>query len=229
MIRRWAIFPAAWPLGILWVATLLLTFPPADAQPVDPRFETPEQAVHFTFARYRNAVLVRDGETAYATVDTRTRAYYDRLIDLIKYGSGEELRERTFTDLTIILSSRQFIPRDSLAGMDGRALFVHAVGSGWTDREIVVAGLGPIEFRDDTAIAVATRTGVHTLFHWVFRFEEDRWHLDLAEQMRGIDEASRQMLAAEGLEPADLAFAMLMRGAGPDIVSEEIWEPPFTT
>jgi hypothetical protein len=215
---------------IVAVALLAATFliPSAAGQAQDPRFESQEDAVRFSFARYRNALMTRDGQTAYATTDTNTRAYYDRLIDLIKFGSEEELHEQSYTDLTIILSSRQFIEPDSLALMDGRSLFAHAVDRGWTDREIVAAGVGPIEFRDDVAYGRATLSGVHTLFHWVFRLEDGRWMLDLAEQMRAIDEASTAMLAREGLTPAELAYLMLLRGSGADQVSPDIWQPPFT-
>jgi hypothetical protein len=199
----------------------------AGAQPIDPRFENQEEAVHFTFARYRNAVLTRDGAAAWATVDSNTHAYYQRLIDQIKYGSQEELQQLSYTDLTIILSSRQFIDRDSLAGMDGRAVFEHAVRRGWTDRDLVTAGVGPVEFRDDVAYGRMTSRNLHTPFHWVFRFQKGRWHLDLAAQMEVIDQLSQAMLADEGLSPADLAYAMLVRGVGADAVSPDIWQPPL--
>jgi hypothetical protein len=213
------------------LAVLLLLAPLAadtHAQSRDARFATDEEAVRFTFERYRNAILARDGETAYDCVDENTRRYYARIMDHVKYDAEDALRELSFTDLTIILAARQFIAQDTLATMDGRDLFVHAVDNGWTDREIVVASLGPVEFSDGAAHAPALVNRRATLFHWVFHFEDGRWRLDLATQLAAIDDASRQMLASEGLEPADLAYGMLVRGAGADIVSPEIWNPPFT-
>lgn len=217
-------------LRLLTLALVLATPLAADAtaQARDDRFTTDEEAVRFTFDRYRNAILARDGKTAYDCVDRNTRGYYDRIIEYVKYAPEATLRDLSFTDLTIILAARQFIPHDSLALMDGRDLFVHAVDSGWTDREIVVAGVGTVEFRDGVAFAPALINRRETLFHWVFHFEDQRWRLDLATQLEAIDQASRQLLAAEGLEPADLAYGMLVRGAGADVVSPAIWQPPFT-
>lgn len=211
----------------LAAAVCLMATPTLQAQALDPRFENQEEAVHFTFARYRNAILTRDGATAWATVDTHTRAYYDRLLDQIKYATADELRQLSYTDLTIILASRQFIDRDTLAAMDGRALFVHAVERGWTDRDLVTAGVGPVEFRGDVAYGRMTSKNMHTPFHWVFRFQEDRWFLDLAAQMEVIDRLSEGMLASEGLSAADLAYAMLLRGVGPDEILPDIWQPPL--
>jgi len=150
------------------------------------------------------------------------------IFDLVKYGQQDELIELSFTDLTIVLSSRQFIPVDQLAMMDGAALFMHAVDRGWTDRELVVAGVGDIEFREGVAYGRALLNQVHTLFHWIFRLEGGEWRIDLMSQMEAIDAASTEMLAREGLSPADLAYAMLVRGAGADEVSPAIWHPPFS-
>jgi hypothetical protein len=214
--------------GITALAVLLLVgplAPEAQGQSRDLRFQTDEEAVQFTFARYRNAILARDGATAYDCVDTNTRAYYDRLIDLIHYGDSETLRQQTYTDLTIILSSRQFIDRDTLVAMTGKDLFENAVNRGWSDRELVAAGLGPVAIDGETAVARATISNVHTLFHWVFRWEDTRWRLDLAAQLEGIDDGIRLMLRDEGLDPVDLAFAMLVRGAGPDEVTDDVWDP----
>lgn len=211
--------------ALLAVALLAPLAAPAYSQAQDPRFQTDEEAIAFTFARYRNAVLARDGATAYDCVDENTRAYYDRLIDLIKFGEMETLRAQTYTDLTIILSSRQFIERDVLVEMTGRDLFVNAVDKGWTDRELVAAGLGPVSIDGTTALSRATISNVHTLFHWIFRLEDQRWRLDLAAQLEAIDGGIREMLTAEGLDSADLAFAMLVRGAGTDVVTDEVWQP----
>jgi len=200
-------------------ALFCLLAPTAHAQATD------TDAVREAFATYRNAAAARDGAAAYSRVDSTTRAYYEMLAQLARHAPAEEVRSLPFAEQLTVLASRLRIPAETLVGMDGRDLFAYAVEQGWVGRDVVRAGLGPVEVRGDVARGQASQGAQMLPLALEFRKEEGVWRLNLVAMLRAAEGPMGLVMQQAGYTPSAFVLRMLEGETG-EPVPESVWTPP---
>lgn len=204
--------------NVLMVFALVLAAPSA----------SDETDVRRSFERYREALQRGDGKTAYAQIDSASRAYYEELLNKTKYATPAECAQFPTLDKLSILLARVQIPRDTLASFDGQDFFRYAVEHGWVSHvgEDSVA-IESIEFETDEArVYIRHEQGVSPYPH-VFKKESGNWRLSLVS-MLPIGEASmHRHLERAGVDEQDFLFDAV-EGAVGTRPTDQTWDPPLS-
>ena len=130
------------------------------------------------FAKYKLAILTKDGENGVGCVDSATINFYSTtLYKIIKFDSLQIENEPAIDKYTI-LKVRQNFPEDSILQMDGKGLLLALMNKGFAGNlNIAEYKLGNIKIGNDTAIAEKVINGKRSPFIFRFRKESGSWKL----------------------------------------------------
>jgi hypothetical protein len=130
------------------------------------------------FAKYKLAILAKDGKSGVECVDSATINFYSStLYKVIKFDSLQIEKLPTIDKYTI-LKIRQNFPQDSIVQMDGKSLLLSLINKGFAgNSNIAEYELGNAKIINDSAIVEKVINGKRTPFIFRFRKEAKSWKL----------------------------------------------------
>jgi hypothetical protein len=184
-----------------------------------------EKLVRETFSNYKNAILTDKGDEAVNYVDSRTVAYYGKILDLVRNASADDVRNLPIMDKFMVLTVRHKVERKELISFDGRGLLVHAIKTGMVGKNSVSSlNIADVTIENEFAKGQLESNGKKAPAYFHFYKEEGQWRIDLTS-LFSLTSAMFQKLIAES-EKSDEDFILelleMASGKKPD---ESIWNP----
>ena len=144
-----------------------------------------EKKILACFDRYRKAVAKRRGRLATKYVDSSVYASSEMLLRKALSANADELLNGSVSDAIIVQILRAQIPRDKLARMTGKSVFVHLVSRGLLESEVLSsATLADVMIFKGRATAKQYRGGKPVGIIVRFSKEKGRWRFDADALMR---------------------------------------------
>jgi len=155
--------------------------------------EATEADVLDAFERYREALLVFDGETAATVASASTLDWYDELLDVaISADDSAFLNEVSIIDGLSVIAMRARFGADLLEVADGRELFIRGVEEGMVGESVKTMQFERIDITgEDEAAGVLGGLPVAR-----FVVEAGTWRFDMYELISTIAAADDQALLA---------------------------------
>jgi hypothetical protein len=208
-------------LGLLLALTLHRA---ASAQDGDAAAE-----IRTAFARYRQALLARDGQAAAAAVTRASHAWHERLRDLALAAPREQVAALPLADRLAVLRLRHEFTAAELAPLSGAELIAVSVAEAWSSpATLQKLELATIEATGDTATAAVARGGDATPIGFTFRREAGVWRLDLVALARAAEptlaEALAELAARTGADP-DRTLPLAIEHSSGHLVDKDLWQP----
>lgn len=186
--------------------------------------EKTEAAVTAAFEGYRLTALNKDGVTATTHVTQNTIDYYDEILDLIKYGTKEEVKNRRLIDRMTILIIRHEHAEQTRNLKDGKELLEYSIGEGLVGSEIANFSIASVEFVGDEAyIKIQTPDGVAPQ-KMRFNAEGGRWKMDIVSIIPLTNTLLADYLKQNEVSEDEFLLLMLESNSGIK-PTEKIWEP----
>lgn len=181
------------------------------------------------FARYRSALMAKDGAAAAEAVDTGTLAYYGRIHDLALTGTAASVKKQGLIDRMMVVRIRHDVDVETLKKMNGPALFAYAVDNGWVSASSVEkAELGKVKVTGKDAKGEFVSGGRVAPFSFEFKKEAKGWRFSLLPLLSIGEPALKQMAQQSGQEENDFLLALIEKVSG-KAVPHTIWEPQVPT
>ncbi len=132
------------------------------------------------FAKYKSAILTKDGKNGVDCVDSATINFYSATLNkIIKFDSLQIENESTIDKYTI-LKVRQNLPEDSIMQMDGKTLLQSLMSKGLAGNlNIAKYELGNIKIYNDSAITERIIEGKRSSFTFRFNKENSIWKISI--------------------------------------------------
>ena len=184
-----------------------------------------QKAVRETFKNYKSAILNDRGEEAANQVDSRTVAYYSKILNLVLNADSSEISESGILDKVCVLTIRHKAKKSDLDGLDGRSLLVYAIKEGMVGKNSVAnIEVNEVEIDGTFAKGQLESNGQKAPFYFHFYKEEGSWKLDITSIFEIGANAFNQMIAQSGEAENDFIFTILtnLTGKKPD---SSIWTP----
>jgi hypothetical protein len=182
------------------------------------------EAVGKAFEEYRNAILNCQGAKAAELVNRHTIDGYQKYLDLSRKAPRQIVQALPIGDKLMVLSLRHRVPKEQLRKMDGRAVFIHAVNSGWIGKAGVEAlTTGEAEITDGRAELTTYGRDKKTPQKFLFTKEDGLWKTDLIQVMEANKDAFRTIAIMGRTE--DEAICNVIAIVSGEEVTDSIWDP----
>lgn len=201
------------------VVMLIGSIPPLEAQSVE------QDAVRTAFEEYRAALMSGVGYEAVAFVDSRTIAFYDRMLQKVKKADSAEIAGFPLLDKLIIASVRYRAPLPQVLLFEGKDLFVYAVTNGLVGKGLMAnATIGNVQVDNTVAKGQYVNSGVESSLYFDFYKEEGTWKVNLTSVFPSSNRALKKMVTESGLTEHEfiLNTLELLTGIRPE---GSIWQP----
>lgn len=184
-----------------------------------------EDSVRAVYDNYKSAILNDRGEEAVEFVDSRTIAYYDKIIELVKTADSSKLETLSLLDKFMVLIVRYRTSKEDILAFDGNELLIYAINSGMVGKSSVANNtVGEVTIVDEFATGEFVSNGQKSPFDFHFYYEGGRWKLDLTSIFAVSDTAFKQVIEQSGMSENEFLFTT-MESLGDTRVSSEIWHP----
>lgn len=132
------------------------------------------------FAKYKSAILTKDGKSGVECVDSATINFYSATLNKIIDFDSLQIENESAIDKYTILKVRQNFPEDSIMQMDGKSLLQSLMSKGLAgNSNIAKYELGNIKIDNDSAIAEKIIEGKRTSFTLRFNKEKSIWKISI--------------------------------------------------
>jgi hypothetical protein len=182
-------------------------------------------SIKHTFDRYKSAILNDSGNKAIQYVDSKTIAYYGRILDLVKTADSTKIETLSIMDKFMVFTLRQSVPNRFIKGFDAKALFSYAVMSGMVGKSSVSnQSISEVTINGNTARGqVMSGDKNTTLFHQ-FNKEDGQWKIDLTYLFPITNNALIELAKNSGLSQNEYLFAIIQKTTG-EAIKSDIWKP----
>lgn len=207
------------PLKFLALLMFLFVAQLANAQ------KNEKEAVQQSFENYMSAILNDQGEDAANYIDSRTVAYYSKLLESSKTADSVQIESMSILDKLMLFSIRHRTSKEDILSFDGKSLFVHAVKNGMVGKNSVANNaIGEVIIDKGFAKAEFINNGRKTPFYFEFYKEEGSWKMDLTALFPVSNLAFQNLAEQSGENENDYLFLILelLTGNKP---GPEIWMP----
>jgi len=173
-----------------------------------------EIPIREVFQKYRTALLKGDGPAAWSVVDSDTREYYNKVAASLSSPVGGGFDRSDLVSRLTIMRMRSNFSRSELAKMDGRAIFIVGVSSGWISRSSVqrMARLTKVESDGESGKGYTSASSHAPTF--LFAKESDGWKLALSKMFEPANEMLRAMARRSGMSVDEYLNAVLDQSPG---------------
>ncbi len=191
-----------------------------------PEVLSPDEAgVRAAFARYRDALLQKDGGAAAGAVDEETVAFYAGIREAALGAAPAVVKKRGLLERMMFLRLRHELDPVALQRMSGGDLLAYGVDKGWVSASSVAsAALGQVKVSGVEATGQVLSGGRPTPFSFSFRKSGDGWRFRLMPLMMLGEPALKEMAERQGLEENEFLFRLLEQVSGQP-VPKSVWEP----
>lgn len=191
---------------------------------VPPSFASNDEIIT-TFNNYRDALLNEDSDAAYNSIDSKTKKYYQKILNTVLYGKAEEVKQMSSIDKIFIIRSRHQIPPEELTTFNTESYFKYAVERGWIDKSSVTEiELADIVVEGDTATTKIKKNGQIVPFGFTFRKENNQWKLDLTSIFSISNLAFQKAIEESGMSEDEFVF-YLVEVVSNSTVNNSVWNP----
>lgn len=190
---------------------------------VAPGQTSEESSVRATFSRYKSAILHDNPDGALDYVDSRTIAYYDKVLNLVKNAGEAQVKSLPLLDKLMVLTVRHKIDREKLLSFDGKTLLEEVIRTGLLGKNSVAnLSVGEVIVENEFARGQLQTNGSNVPGFFHFYREEEKWKIDLTSIFPATSEAIRQVVAESGQDENEFLLSMIESASGkkPDA---EIW------
>ncbi len=180
------------------------------------------------YLNYVKAVSDKEGEIAVLCLDSKSIAYYDSMVNLIKTADSSQVAALAFSEMVCVLNFRQLYLSKKIeldiANLDGTTFYVTSVNLGlinppkWT--------LGDISVYGNSAQAQCLVEKKETPIFLNFNKERDIWRLDVTTVMEFIDDTMSEVCSKADMTIKDLIVKSLQGVFGE--LHADVWKPLIT-
>ena len=184
-----------------------------------------EKLVQQSFDNYKTAILNDKGNEAVKYVDSRTIAYYEQMLELVKTADSSKIETLSILDKLMVFSIRHRTPKETILGFDGKSLLVYAIESGMVGKNSVANNsIGDVIVEGNFAKGQFIANGQKAPFYFHFYKEEGQWKIDLTSLFPVTTMAFKKMADDSGENQNEYLFSLLeiLTGKKP---GQEIWQP----
>jgi hypothetical protein len=182
-------------------------------------------AVKESFNKYKTAILNDKGDEAVNYVDSRSIAYYGKILELVKSADSASVEKLSLFDKLMVLIIRHRTSRENILKFDGKSLLVFAIKSGMVGKNSVSNNtIGDVTINDSFAKAELISHGQKTPLFMHFYKEDNIWKMDLTALFPMSNMAFKKLIEESGEKENDYIFKLLesLTGRRPN---SEIWQP----
>ncbi len=211
-------------MSVAIFSAVLVALAAPDASTPTPR-SPEEQAVRAAFDRYRQALIAKDGPAAVAAVDSKTIAYYDRLLALARTADAKKLRAENLMTRVTVLRLRHDVPPEQLKKMTGKTLLAHAVESGWVSQATAEnSELTDVKITGSRAEAGLVANGRVNPTRFGFRKEGGAWRFDLTSIFAAAESAFTAFHQQSGQDEDAFVLGLVEQLSGRKPTAD-VWNP----
>lgn len=184
-----------------------------------------ESQVRATFSRYKSAILHDNPDDALEYVDSRTVAYYSKVLDLVKHAGESDVKALPLLDKLMVLTVRHKMEREELLSFDGKSLLAQVIRTGLLGKNSVAnLSVGEVIVKNDVARAQLVVDGAIAPYHFHFHREDEKWKIDLTSLFPTTSEAIRKRINESGQGENEFLLAMIEKASG-KAPEQTIWNP----
>jgi hypothetical protein len=177
--------------------------------------QTDEKLVVQAFDNYKSAILNDKGEEAVKFVDSRTIAYYNKMIDLIKNGDSTTVNALSVLDKITVFSIRERGTKAEIMPLDGRGLLVFSIKKGMVAKSSMVNNtIGDVTVDKNYAKGALVVKGNATPYNMDFYKEQGQWKADITSLFSIAAPAFKGMIESSGMAENAFIFSILERMTG---------------
>lgn len=187
---------------------------------------TEADEIQVVFQKYRTALLERDGEAAWAVLDSHTQNFYATVLQDALSLPRRELSRLDRVHRFTVLRLRTDLRRAELQNMTGHDVLVMAVQNGWVSNASLAAmtNLSKVQVTGLYASAFVPESPKVPAFHFIK--EGSEWKFSLVKGFGLINATFRQLQAESRLSEKDFLIHMLQQVSKYE-VDERIWDGPL--
>jgi len=187
--------------------------------------QTEEQKVEEAFNGYTQAIIDSDGKKAYELVDSNTKTYYGKVLDLALHGDKEALSSVGLLTKMNVLIFRHRVDHELMKGFDTRGMLVYAVDHGITGKDAIsIIKFISASVDGHHATTKLSARGVEAPFGYDFNKEDGQWRIDITSVFEPTEELYGQLVVQTGQSEDEFIFALLGQVYG-EMPDESIWDP----
>ncbi len=184
-----------------------------------------EARVRETFENYKKAILKDRGAEAVTYVDSKTVAYYSRMLDLALHADSLAVDSLVLVDKLMVLAIRHRTSRAQLLSFDGIKLIQYAIESGMVGKNTVANNsMGDVIIDHLTARGRLIVNGEQTDVYFQFNLEQGHWKIDLTSVFAVSSKAMESMIIESGQSENTYIISILQMISGKK-PGPEIWLP----
>lgn len=176
------------------------------------------------FERYQQAILTDRGADAADEVDSRTIAYYDKVLTLVHTADSTATDDLPLMDKLFVLLMRAEASAEELARMkDGRGVFIYAVQNGMVSKGSVAgASVKDVTLKGDFATSILVVNGNEAPFGFDFYLENGAWRIDLTSIFMIASLGFQQAIDNSGMGTNEFLVMTIKTAIGKD-PGNSIW------
>ena len=184
-----------------------------------------KELVRESFNKYKNAILSDKGEDAVNYVDSRTIAYYAKILETSKRADSITVSELGPLDKLMVLSIRHRTSKKDILSFDGKALLIYAIKEGMVGKNSVMnSSIGDVEIDGNFAKGQFITNGQKAPFHFHFYNENNQWKVDLTSVFP-IGRIAFQKMIDDSGQDENQYFLMILEMITGKKARNKIWQP----
>lgn len=186
----------------------------------------PADEVSATFQKYRTAVLNKDTEAAWATLDSRTTNFYSEVLQDALTVNRWGLLRLDFTHKFVVLRLRVEFPKQELQNMTAYDVFAVGITNDWLSKSSVEAmnGLQSVKINGNYATASLPEFPTEPGFYFIKEGAE--WKLALWKNLE-LANASLANARMQNRQSEKDFITQMLREVSKNEVDERIWDGPL--
>ena len=182
-------------------------------------------AIKKCYEDYVVAILNNNADQAYQCIDSNTKKYYDRILEMAIHLDANDTKKLSLLNKSMVLLARHGIEKNKLLKMNGADFFKYAIKNDWIgsegDRGQRITN---VNIEGDIASSNIVENGNISTFGYVFYREADGWKIDLTSIMPFAERELKQQLLKMQINDDDFIFQMLETLSGKKVDSR-VWKP----
>ena len=174
---------------------------------------------------YAIAILNNNAEEAYQSIDSNTKKYYDRILDMAIHLDAKDTKKLSLLNKWMVLLARHGVEKKKLLKMTGADFFKYAITNDWIgsegDRGQRITN---VNIDNNIASSNIVKEGNISPFGYVFYRETDGWKIDLTSIMPFAERELKKQLIKMQMQDDAFIFKML-EGISGKKVTNRVWKP----
>ncbi|MCQ2959017.1 MAG: hypothetical protein MJ198_02355 [Bacteroidales bacterium] len=178
-----------------------------------------------SYWNFEKAVRDKEGEIAVLCLDSKSIAYYDSMVNLIKTADSSQVAALPFSEMLCVLNFRQLYLTNQIeldiANLDGTSFYVSSVNLGLTNPPKWT--LGDISCHGNSAQAQCMDGKTVLPISLDFNMERGLWRIDITTIMEFVNNVMSELCSKSDRTVKDLIVKSLSGNFGE--LHTDVWKP----